>query len=247
LSKKTIHTVLIVDDEPPARALLKEYLSPHTDVHLIGECANGFDAVRAVSELSPELVILDIQMPKLNGIEVVELIGFQQPVIFVTAYDQYALKAFEVHAVDYLLKPFSKERFDAALLRAWERIAQQKTQLVEEVVRDLKQKPIERIAIREGTKVRLISTSKIEYIKAEDDYIAIAAEGKKHLKQLRLSDLELQLEPALFVRVHRSYIVNITFLDRIELYAKDSRRAVMKSGEHIPISRSGYEKLKAIL
>ncbi len=239
--------VVIVDDEELARAIIREHLAAHADVEIAAECANGFEAVKAVSECRPDLIFLDIQMPKLNGFEVLELIEPGPAVIFVTAYDQYALRAFEVHAVDYLLKPVSAERLAQALERA--RSAQGERIPVAELVRDAREhrKPLERILIRDGSKVHVIPAEKIDYFEAQDDYVCIKTGGKEHLKQETLANLEDLLDLGRFIRIHRSYILNIERLARIELYAKDSRIAILQDGTRLPVSRSGYARLKPLL
>ena len=239
---------VIVDDEELARKLLVEYLSVHSDIELMAECANGFEAVKAVTELNPDLLFLDIQMPKLNGFEVLDLIDKDLAVIFVTAYDEYALKAFEVNAIDYLLKPFSKERFAEALARAKERILKGASQELSTLVESRpKPRPIDRLLIREGSKVHVIPVGKIDFIEAQDDYYFVKTEGKKILKQGTLSALEEDLDPKHFLRIHRSYILNIDRLSKIEPYAKDSRVAILTDGTRLQVSRSGYAKLKEML
>jgi two-component system LytT family response regulator len=202
-----------------------------------------------VTELKPDLLFLDVQMPKLNGFEVLELIESDVVVVFITAYEQYAVKAFEVHAVDYLLKPFSKERFDEALERAKEKLELREFPPQQEIISSARPKgeTIERVLVRDGSRVFVIPAEKIDYIEAQDDYIAIKSEGKTHLKKQRLSDLQALLDPKRFVRVHRSYILNIDRLARLELYAKDSRMAILKDGTKLQVSRSGYDKLKEML
>ena len=239
--------VVIVDDEELARAIIREHLAAHADVEIAAECANGFEAVKAVSECRPDLLFLDIQMPKLNGFEVLELIEPCPAVIFVTAYDQYALRAFEVHAVDYLLKPVSAERLAQALERA--RSTRGERVPVAELVRDAREhrKPLERILIRDGSKVHVIPAEKIDYFEAQDDYVCIKTGGKEHLKQETLANLEDLLDQGRFIRIHRSYILNIERLARIELYAKDSRIAILQDGTRLPVSRSGYARLKPLL
>lgn len=241
--------ILIIDDEELARKIVREHLTPHRDIEIAAECTNGFEAVKAITELKPDLLFLDIQMPKLNGFEVLELIEQPIAVIFVTAYDQYALKAFEVHAVDYLLKPFSKERFEEALSRAREKLSLRKPFPLAEVIANAhpKESPLERVLVREGSKVHVISVEKIDYIQAQDDYVAICSDGKSYLKQQRLSELEEALDGRRFVRIHRSYILNVERLVKIETYAKDSRLAILKDGTKLQVSRSGYEKLKGLL
>lgn len=240
---------IIVDDEDLARSLVREYLGAFADIDIVADCANGFEAVKAITELNPDILFLDIQMPKLNGFEVLELVQHNPAVIFVTAFDEYALRAFEVHAVDYLLKPFTKERFDQALALVRERLRRNEPQPLTEVVATARDKdvPLERVLVRDGSKVHVIPVEKIDYIEAQDDYIALKAEGKTHLKQQRLAELETLLEPRRFVRIHRSYILNIERLARIELYAKDSRVAILKDGTQLQVSRAGYDKLKVLL
>lgn len=240
---------IIIDDEDLARSLVREYLGAFADIDIVADCANGFEAVKAITELNPDILFLDIQMPKLNGFEVLELVQHNPAVIFVTAFDEYALRAFEVHAVDYLLKPFTKERFDQALALVRERLRRNEPQPLAEVVATARDKdvPLERVLVRDGSKVHVIPVEKIDYIEAQDDYIALKAEGKTHLKQQRLAELETLLEPRRFVRIHRSYILNIERLARIELYAKDSRVAILKDGTQLQVSRAGYDKLKGLL
>ena len=187
-------------------------------------------------------------MPKLNGFEVLELVEHTPAVIFVTAYDQYALKAFDVHAVDYLLKPFTRERFEEALKRALSRVGSTDSP-VQDLVKEVRhqQQPLERILIKEGASVRVLPADTVDYVEAEDDYIAFHVSGKKHLKHQALSDLEQQLDPNRFVRIHRSYILNIDRISKLEPYSKDNRMAVLKDGTQLPVSRTGYDKLKGLL
>ena len=240
---------VIIDDEQLARAIVREHLSSHPEIQILGECANGFEAVKLVTEQNPDLLFLDIQMPKLTGFEVLELLDRKPAVIFVTAYDQYALKAFEVHAIDYLLKPFTRERFEEALLQAKSLVNRQDTQQVSSLVSEVRSnnKPLERVLIKEGSTVRVLPVDSIDYIAAQDDYAAFKSAGKLYLKQQRLGELETLLDPTRFVRIHRSYILNIDRLAKLEPYAKDSRMAVLKDGSRLPVSRSGYDKLKQFL
>ena len=241
--------VVIVDDEDLARRVLLEYLAAHEDVHVLAACSNGFDAVKAVRELKPDLLFLDIQMPKLDGFEVLQLIEENPAVIFVTAYDQYALQAFEVHAVDYLLKPFSSERLAQSLRLAVQRLKRKeaipKAQLLAAV--HPKERPLERLVVQEGSRISVIPTAKIDYIEAQDDYANIKTAGKGYLKQQTLSELEAILDNAHFVRIHRSYILNLDRLVRLEPYAKDSRIAILTDGTRLPVSRAGYSRLKLLL
>jgi len=242
-------TALIVDDEDLARAIVREHLEPHGDFELLGECPNGFDTVKAVSELKPDLLFLDIQMPKLSGFEVLEILDPVPAVIFVTAYDSFALKAFEVHAVDYLLKPFTRERFDDAIGRARQRLATSTPFDAKPLVASTRREagPVERIIVRNGTRVTVIPVDSIDYIEAQDDYAAIHAGGKSHLKQEPLSSLEEMLDPARFVRIHRSYLLNIDRLARVEAYARDSRVAILHDGTKLLVSRAGFDRLEKLL
>lgn len=238
--------VMIVDDEDLARAVIREYLAAYPGTEIVAECVNGFDAVRAFAEKRPELLFLDIQMPKLNGFEVLELLEERPKIIFVTAYDAYAVRAFDVHAVDYLLKPFSRERFDAAMQRAGEGPAGEG---IDRLVRDARREgaPLARILVRDGAHVHVIPVGEVDHIDAQDDYVMIHAAGKKYIKLETLAGLEETLDPKRFVRIHRSHILNIEKLARLETYAKESRIAVLAGGAKLPVSRSGYEKLKEFL
>lgn len=236
---------VIVDDEELARKVLREYLSAHPDVEVAAECANGFEAVKAIAELKPDLLFLDIQMPKLDGFEVLELVDAPPAVIFVTAYDRYAIRAFDVHAIDYLLKPFTPDRLAEALSRAGEKLARAERVDLGALAADARPPgaAIERILVRDGAQVHVIPVGQVDYIEAQDDYAAIYVAGKSHLKEQPLAQLEAALDPAQFVRIHRSYILNLERLARIELYAKDSRIAILRDGRKLPVSRAGYAKL----
>ena len=242
-------TAVIVDDEDLARRILCEYLADFPEVDVVAECANGFEAVKTVSELKPQLLFLDIQMPKLSGFEVLELIDHDLAVIFVTAYDEYALRAFEVHAVDYLLKPFSKERLAEALGRAKQRLSRKDPSLLPKLIAESRKpkSPLERILVRDGSKVHVIAAIKIDYLEAQDDYVSIKCEGKEFLKQETLSALQKSLDPQQFVRIHRSYILNLERLEKLELYTKDSRIAILADGSRLPVSKAGYSRLKPLL
>lgn len=239
--------VIIVDDEELARGVVREYLGAHPDIDIVAECANGFEAVKAIAELEPDLVFLDIQMPKLDGFEVVELAGRKSRYIFVTAYDQYALKAFDVHAIDYLLKPFSQKRLDEALAHARSGMGSQPGLAAAVSEAAQRTRPLERVLIRDGAKVHVLAADRIDFIEAQDDYVRISAEGKSWLKTQRLSDLESQLDPHAFLRIHRSYIVNVERISRIEQAGKDSHMAILKDGARIPISRTGYQKVRSLI
>jgi two-component system, LytTR family, response regulator len=241
-------SALIVDDEELARHVLRELLQSHPEIRILGECANGFEAVKSIAEHKPDLVFLDIQMPKLTGFDVLELIETDIAVVFVTAYDQYAMRAFEVHAVDYLLKPIGRERFEEALERARKRIGEKKPPALElATAARPPQQFLERMVVRDGTRVTLIPVAKLDYVEAQDDYVALASQGKKHLKQQTIASVEAGLDPERFVRIHRSYIVNFERVVRIEPYGKDSRLAILADGARLPVSRAGYARLKSLL
>ncbi len=261
--------VLIVDDEEPARKLLREYLAGIPSLVVAGECADGFQAVKAVADLDPDLLLLDIQMPKLDGFEVLELIEREIAVVFITAYDEYSIRAFDVHAVDYLLKPYARERLLEAIERARLRVTQlrsarggteaapggksppQRIDLLPETataraVRQARQ-PIERLLIRDGARIHVIPVGAIHYIEAQDDYVCVVTREQKLLKQETLNEMEAALDPRRFVRIHRSFIMNIECLAKIEPYTKDSRVAILRSDVRLPVSRSGYERLRGLL
>lgn len=239
---------LIVDDEDLARAIVREHLAVHPDIEIVAECANGFEAVKAAAQHQPDLVFLDIQMPKLDGFEVLELLeadGQRPAVVFVTAYDQHALRAFEAQAVDYLLKPFSKERFEAALAkaRALRGSRPAATQLAAE---NRQGRPLTRIVVKDGTKVTVIPLDRLDWVQAQDDYVLLRTEGKNLLKQQTLGSLEAQLDPARFIRVHRSFILNLDRLAKVEQDGKEHREAVLRDGARLPVSRAGYQRLREL-
>jgi len=245
-------TVMIVDDEELARKLLREMLADHPEMEIVAECANGFEAVKAAAQRKPDLIFLDVQMPKLDGFEVLELIGGGVAVIFVTAYDSYAMRAFEVHAVDYLLKPFGKERFEAALERAKLRLrdkmpGEAMPSPAELTAAARPSRYLERIVVKDGARVHIIPISKLDYAESQDDYVALASGGKTYLKQQTISSLETCLDPGRFVRIHRSYIVNIERVAKMEPYTKDSRIAILTDGKQLPVSRAGYQRLSEVL
>jgi two-component system LytT family response regulator len=235
--------LLIVEDEPLARRLLREYLLKHTDIEVIGECINGADAVDAIRELNPDLILLDIFMPKLNGLEVLELTGRTHGVIFTTAYDQYALNAFDLHAIDYLLKPFSQARFDEAIARA-RKLLDSSAESIPGLMADIK---LERIVVRDRGQIHIIDLADIDFIEAQDDYICLHWKGQSILKTKSLSSLEAQLDSKLFVRIHRSFIVKLDAVKCLERISKDAQVAVLHSGKKLPVSRSGHERLKGLL
>jgi two-component system, LytTR family, response regulator len=225
---------VIVDDEELARAYIRELLSTHAEIEIAAECRNGFEAVKAINELAPDLVFLDVQMPKLDGFEVLELIDAKPAVIFITAYDQYAMRAFDAQAADYLLKPFTAERFERALERA-------KSGGAKPVAPSPRN--ISRLVVRDGAKVHVIPLDKLDYAEAQDDYVALHSEGKSYLKQQTIGALESALDASRFVRIHRSAIVNIERIARIEPFSKESRIAILTSGARLPVSRAGYARL----
>ena len=245
---KTKIDVLLVDDEELARQVLREFLQSHGEIQICGECANGFEAVKAITEQKPDLIFLDIQMPKLTGFDVLELVDTDVAVVFVTAYDQYAMRAFEVHAVDYLLKPFARDRFEEALEHAKKRIGERKPPVVElAAAARAPQQFLERIVVKDGARVTLIPVAQLDYVEAQDDYVALKSQGKKHLKQQTIAGIEAGLDPSRFVRIHRSYIVNFERVVRIEPYGKDSRLAILADGARLPVSRSGYARLRSLM
>lgn len=239
--------VLIVDDEPLARQVARQHAEAQPGVEVVGECANGYEAVRAVSDVVPDVIVLDVQMPKLSGFDVLELIGTGPAVIFATAHDEFALKAFEVHAVDYLLKPFSGARMGEALERARTRLASA-TPGGTAALRDaLRQVRVDRVLVRDGHKVHVVPVDRLDYVQAQDDYVMLQTGDRGLLKEQPLSSLEAQLDPSRFVRIHRSYLINLARLERVELEAKDRRVAVLTTGVRLPVSRSGHQRLTAAL
>ena len=241
---------IIVDDEELARASLKLSLQKFQQISVINECSNGFEAVKAIKEFKPDVVFLDIQMPKLNGFDVVELLADEAPqIIFVTAFDEYAIKAFDANALDYLLKPVNPDRLKIAIKRLEDKISIEAKPDFKNAVKEFVQKnlPLQRILIKENTKVHVIPVNEIIYIEAQDDYVLIQTLDKSYLKNERLANLEAELDPQVFIRIHRSFLVNIDYINRIESYSKDSKLVKLKTGFEIPVSRSGYGKLKQIL
>ena len=243
---------IIVDDEDLARESLKEVLESFDDIKIIKECANGFEAVQAVHRLKPDLLFLDIQMPKLDGFDVVELLGKETPfIIFVTSYDEYALRAFEAEALDYLLKPVKPERLKKAVERVREKFQIENSQPFETLINKHRNflAPLSRILIRYGTEVFIIPVNDIIYFEAQDDYVKVYThtQGKSYLKSERMSHLEKMLDPQYFCRIHRSYIININFLKKIEPYSKDSRLAILENGKKLSVSRAGYNRLLELL
>jgi two-component system LytT family response regulator len=243
--------VLVVDDEAPARAVLREYLERLPGVRVLAECANGFEALKAAEAGGerPDVAFLDIEMPKLNGFEVRELLDPAIVPVFVTAYDAWAVKAFEVHAVDYVMKPFAPERIAAAVARVRERLRARDLPSGEAVAAAARPegRHLERVVVRDGPKVHVIPASRLSSARAQDDYVEIRSEGKAYLKAQTLAALAAGLDPTRFVRVHRSHVVNVDFLSRLEGYAKTGFTAILSDGTRVPVSREGRARLKAVL
>lgn len=243
--------VIVVDDETLARAIMIEHLAQVPDIEVVGQAANGFEAVKLAEELNPDLIFLDIQMPKLSGFEVLELLGERAPaVIFTTAFDEFALRAFEVHAVDYLLKPVEPARLVAAVERAAERLRNRTPPPSAQELSAAARPPgraLERVLIRHEGRVHVLPLERIDFIEAQDDYLSFAIQGKRLRKQQTMSELETQLDATRFVRIHRSFILNIERLARIDLYGKDSWLAILADGTKLPMSRTGHAKLKELI
>jgi two-component system LytT family response regulator len=241
--------IAIVDDEALARQVVREYLTTMPAVEVVAECENGFDAVKVVASLKPDLLLLDVQMPKLNGFEVVELVGRDVAVVFTTAHDEFALRAFEIHAVDYLMKPFSSDRLAEALARARERLARRETLPAAALAASARPPGLAatRVLVRDGARVHVIPAQRIDYVQAQDDYVAYHTEGREYLKEQTLAEAEESLDPAKFVRVHRSYLLNLERLARVELDERENRIAILTTGERIPVSRTGHARLTEAL
>lgn len=239
---------IIIDDEKLARDIVKRYASKIDTLEIIEECGNGFDGIKAINSQKPDLIFLDIQMPKLNGFEMLELLEEKPKIIFTTAFDQYALKAFDVNAIDYLLKPFSEERFKEAVNKVLkeqsdasnERVEKLKSHIDEEI------EYLDRVIVKQNQKITIIPIDKVSYFEAQDDYVMIHTEDGKFLKQKTMKYFEDHLDPKNFIRIHRSSIVNISRVKEIELFDKDAYKAILKDGTKLSVSRSGYTKLKEV-
>jgi two-component system LytT family response regulator len=246
---KKIKTV-IIEDEAPAREILKHYLKDFPEIEIISECADGFSGLKSISFLKPDLVFLDIQMPRLTGFELIEVMTEKPAIIFTTAYDQFAIKAFELNAVDYLLKPFPKERLQNAVRKAIEKIGKEEDEVEGKPALSLFEKlpkplsPLNRIVVRKGNAINLIPVDQLKFVEAQDDYVMIYHSTGKALKQQTMKFYEDNLPGTEFVRIHRSYIVKVVEINRIEPYGKDNHVAILKSGERLPVSRAGYKHLK---
>ncbi len=241
---------LIIDDEPLARSIVLEYLATYPEISVLEECGNGFEGLKAIATHHPDLIFLDIQMPKITGFEMLELVDNPPGIIFTTAYDEFALKAFEAQAVDYLLKPFSKERFDKALQK-WLNSDKNKAQLATQTLIDnnphRQSEEQSRVVVKNGSNIKIIPVHDILYIEAYDDYVKIFTKDSYHLKKKTLSHFEEVLPVADFLRVHRSYLVQLKQITRIEPMEKNSHIAVLSNKTQIPLSRTGYLKLKEVL
>ena len=239
--------VIIIDDEPLARSIVKEYLQTIEDAELVAECNDGFDGIKAIQQYQPDLIFLDIQMPKINGFEMLELIENPPAVIFTTAFDEYAIKAFELNAVDYLLKPFSKDRFEKAIQKYQHQ--QNNNGSLNNVVETAAESPLQqnRIVVKDGNKIKIIPVHQVHYLEAADDYVKIVSNDGSFLKKRTMSFFEKSLVQFQFVRVHRSFLVNTQLITRIDAYEKDSHLLLLTTGEKIPVSKAGYSKLKEVL
>ena len=242
--------VVLIDDEFLARTIVKEYLQNYPGLEIVAECNDGFEGLKAIQQHNPDLIFLDIQMPKINGFEMLELIDNPPSVIFTTAFDEYAIQAFETHAIDYLLKPFSKDRFDKALQKwlqvhnSQPQVQQTRTMLESMTASEVKNN---RIIIKDGAKIKIIPVSQVNYLEAADDYVKIHTPDAVFLKNKTMQLFEQQLDQRQFVRIHRSYIINIALITRIDPYEKDSHLVLLSNGSKLPVSKSGYLKLKQVL
>jgi len=241
--------IINIDDEPLARSIVKEYLQKHKDFEVVQECNDGFEGVKAIQQHQPDLIFLDIQMPKINGFEMLELIEQPPAVIFATAFDEYAIKAFEAHAIDYLLKPFNQERLDKAIQKWSDANNKPNEKNTQDLLETASQSPAQsqRIVVKSGSKIKIIPVHDVLYLEAADDYVKIHTKEGYFLKNKTMSHFEQVLDPQQFVRSHRSYIVNVQQITRIDPYEKDNHVTVLKAGTQIPVSRSGYVKLREVL
>jgi two-component system LytT family response regulator len=239
--------VILIDDEPLSREIVKAYLKEYPQIEIVQECNDGFDGLKAIQQHKPDLIFLDIQMPKISGFEMLELLEKPVPVIFITAFDEFAIKAFEANAVDYLLKPFSDERFKKAVDKFLEK--QHSPVATQKVVEAMATTPQQqnRVVVKTGAKVKIIPVQEIHYLEADDDYVRIVTDEGPFLKNKTMGFYEQTLDASQFVRVHRSYIIQIKHITRIEPYQKETHLAILKSGQQIPVSKTGYVKLKEIL
>lgn len=241
--------VVIIDDEPLARSIVKEYLLKHPQVEIMQECNDGFEGLKAIQQHQPDLIFLDIQMPKINGFEMLELIEQPPAVIFATAFDEFAIKAFEAHAIDYLLKPFNQERFDKAINKFKEQKSVSTEKATQDLLETASQSPSQnnRIVVKNGSKIKIIPVHEVQYLEAADDYVKVHTGEGYFLKNKTMNHFEQTLDGQLFVRSHRSYIVNVQQITRIDPYEKDNHVAILRSGIKVPVSRTGYVRLREVL
>lgn len=238
--------VIIIDDEPLARSIIREYLSTYAEAEIVAECNDGFEGLKAIAEHQPQLIFLDIQMPKLTGFEMLELVDHPPQVIFATAFEEYAIKAFETHAVDYLLKPFSKERFDKAWHKALQHPGAQAPQALLAAASNVAGHQ-NRVVVKDGTSIRIIPASQIQYLEAADDYVKLHTKDGVLLKNKTMQFFEDSLDPQIFVRTHRSYMVNVQLVTRIVPNEKDSYLVSLSTGAQVPVSKTGYSRLRQVL
>ena len=239
---------LLIEDEEPARNLLRTFLESMEEIDVIGECSDGFSGLKAINENQPDLIFLDIQMPKLTGFEMLELLDTLPEVVFTTAYDQFALQAFELNAVDYLMKPFARQRLRQAVDKVIERF-KSKTSGIPEVKKLVeaiheKTQSIDRIVVKSGSKIHIIPIDSIEHLEAQDDYVMIYCAEGRFMKKETLSYLERNLPDDRFIRIHRSHIVNINQIQRMEQYGKESYLLILKNGNQVNVSKSRIKELK---
>ena len=239
---------VLIDDEPLARSIIKEYLSDYPQITVMQECNDGFEGLKAIMQHKPDLIFLDIQMPKINGFEMLELVEQPPAVIFTTAYEEYAIRAFETHAVDYLLKPFSRERFRKAISKLLE-LPASKQPSTETLLETASASPAqsERVVVKTGGKIKIIPVANIIYLEAADDYVKIHTSEGAFLKNKTMSHFEKILDQQQFARIHRSYIVNVNQITRIDAWEKDNHLALLQNGNKLPVSRTGYSRLKLLL
>ncbi|HSJ69626.1 MAG TPA: LytTR family transcriptional regulator DNA-binding domain-containing protein [Anditalea sp.] len=240
--------VIVIDDEPLAVDIIKEYLKGHADMEVSATCHDGFSGFKTIQEQKPDLVFLDVQMPKISGFEMLELLEEPPAIIFTTAFDRYAIKAFDNNAIDYLLKPFSQERFDKAIQKYRQQLPEERQKAYRDLTSDkVNEGAITRIVVKTGNSIRIISLKDILYIEAADDYVYFYTESEKFIKTQTLKSLENGLDDKLFVRIHRSYIVQVQQINKIEPYEKEGHVVMLKNGQRLPVSKTGYSKLKASL
>jgi two-component system LytT family response regulator len=240
---------IIIDDEILARCMVKEYLISYPEIEVVQECNDGFEGIKAIQQYQPDLVFLDIQMPKINGFEMLELIEQPPAVIFTTAFEEYAIKAFESHAIDYLLKPFSKERFNKAIQKWQQQNHQERKTGTQQLLNTPGLNPAQqnRIVVKDNSKIKIIPTANIQYLEAADDYVKIHTAEGVFLKNKTMGYFEETLETQNFIRIHRSYIINVQLITRIDPYEKENHLAILSIGVKLPVSKSGYAKLKEVL